>query len=302
MRLRSNVVRARARLASLSVVALMSASLVVLSASSGRRVDDRGGECGGNRAATQGSGSRLQGRARAADVQPERAHELRLRRSGSVLREPVAGGQGQRRRDRARCDGYRREGRLLRAERGDGERQKSPRAARPRPTGGRAGARPSKTSSTTSTPCTSTRSRPTAPTRRGGESRYTSSSPRPGPDEAAQRADALEVIGRKPFIVIDAGNVVSGSPSVRGDDRGEEDHRRRVPPRTPRTPRGSARTGGCRARTPTPPRTSPRASSAAPCRVRRRSGRVTSAMTSKTRAFGAVYPASGLDIDGFKRL
>ena len=33
-----------------------------------------------------------------------------------------------------------------------------------------------------------------------------------GPDEAAQRADALEVIAMKPFIVIDAANVVSGSP------------------------------------------------------------------------------------------
>lgn len=33
-----------------------------------------------------------------------------------------------------------------------------------------------------------------------------------GPDEASQRADALEVIGKKPFLVIDLADPVSGSP------------------------------------------------------------------------------------------
>ena len=122
-----------------------------------------------------------------------------------------------------------------------------------------------------------------------------------GPDEASQRADALDVIARKPFIVIDAGNVVSGSPVFAASIAA-----RKIIVASPATnAENAARQRPFR----WVPGQDPDATAylTASFVGRSLSGDKAkwagdTSMTSKTRAFGAVYPASGLDIDVFKRL
>ncbi len=120
-----------------------------------------------------------------------------------------------------------------------------------------------------------------------------------GTDEAAQRADALEVIARKPFMVYDASHPVTGaevfsatlagrkilvtSASTNNESGAKQSPYRWIPGQDP---------------------------DAAAYLVASFLGRSLSgekakwagddAMTSKTRAFGAVYPSTGLDIDAFE--
>ena len=120
-----------------------------------------------------------------------------------------------------------------------------------------------------------------------------------GTDEAAQRADALEVIARKPFMVYDASHPVSGaevfsatvaarkilvtSASTNNESAAKQSPYRWIPGQDP---------------------------DAAAYLVASFVGRSLSgekakwagdeAMTSKARAFGAVYPSTGLDIEAFE--
>jgi hypothetical protein len=120
-----------------------------------------------------------------------------------------------------------------------------------------------------------------------------------GTDEAAQRADALEVIARKPFLVFDASNPVSGaevfaatiaarkilvtSASTNAESASKQRPYRWIPGQDPDAA----------------------AYLTASFLGRSLSGENAKwagddAMTSKTRSFGAVYPATGLDISAFE--
>ena len=77
----------------------------------------------GARHATSRSGPRVEGRARAGQLRPRpQTDGLRHGRRRAVLREPMEGGQEQRRRDRARSHGHEREGARAHAELGAGGR------------------------------------------------------------------------------------------------------------------------------------------------------------------------------------
>ena len=77
----------------------------------------------GARHATGRSGPRVEGGARTGQLRPRAQTDgLRHRRRRAVLREPMEGGQEQRRRDRARSHGHEREGARADAELGAGGR------------------------------------------------------------------------------------------------------------------------------------------------------------------------------------
>lgn len=122
-----------------------------------------------------------------------------------------------------------------------------------------------------------------------------------GPDEASQRADALEVVDKKPFMVVDAANAVSGSPvfaatlaskkiimvspSTNLENATKQRPYRYVAGQDPDAAAyltasflGTTLSG------------------------KKAQFAGDSAMTSETRSFGVVSPTTGFDLDAFKQL
>ena len=124
----------------------------------------------------------------------------------------------------------------------------------------------------------------------------TASGPSTGPDEAAQRADALTVIGMKPFMVVDAFTL--GTPVFTATVAAQEilvvgpsDSKTSVKQSPYRWVAGQDADAA-------PYLTASFLGSTLSGKKAQWAG--DSAMTSKTRSFGAVYPASNFDIDTFK--
>jgi hypothetical protein len=122
-----------------------------------------------------------------------------------------------------------------------------------------------------------------------------------GADEAAQRADALEAIARKPFMVIDASNPVTGaevfsatvagrkivvvSASTNAENAAKQRPHRWVPGQDPDA--AAYLTANFVGRT---------------LAGEKAKWAGDASLTSKTRAFGAIHPVTGLEIDVFERL
>lgn len=119
-----------------------------------------------------------------------------------------------------------------------------------------------------------------------------------GPDEASQRADALEVVGKAPFLVIDLADPVSGSPVFSAAVAAKKiivvSNSTRLENATKQAP--------YRWSTGDPDAGTFLAASflGAALSGKKAQWAGDSAMTSKTRSFGTVYPATGFDLDEFK--
>jgi hypothetical protein len=123
--------------------------------------------------------------------------------------------------------------------------------------------------------------------------------PTTGPDEASQRADALEVIAKKPFMVVDA--FTGGMPVFAATVAAEKivvvssstDAENAAKQRPYRWAAGQDSDAAAYL-------TASFLGSTLSGKEAQWAG--DSAMTSQTRTFGAVHPATGIDIDTFKKL
>ena len=151
---------------------------------------------------------------------------------------------------------------------------------------------PDRRTSRTRTP-TGRRCSTTASTRGAASSSSSPCTPT-GPDEAAQRADALIVAEMKPFIVVSSAPAAAGRrPGVRRRPRGQEDHRVLRRHHQRRSGQAGALPLPRRLRQQRRPRSTACSSPLASSRARPRSGRVTSPTRSACSA--SIRPETGID-------